>query len=131
MNHEELIQLALRAREKALATYSKFQVGAVVVTRSGKIYSGCNIEISSYGLTMCAERVAIFKALSEGEREFTHVALVAEVAGEPCYPCGACRQVLWDFAPKAEIICANTSGEIKVFQMRDLIPHAFGSDNLK
>ncbi|MBL7996023.1 cytidine deaminase [bacterium] len=129
MKNEELIKEAIRARENAIATYSDFRVGSVVVTRSGKVFTGCNVENSTYGLTMCAERVAIFKALSEGEREFTKIAVAADTP-QPCYPCGACRQIIWDFAPDAEIICANLHGQIEVFRAGDLIPHAFGANNL-
>ncbi len=130
LSHDKLFEFAQEARKRAIAPYSKFQVGAVVVTTEGKIFSGCNIEVSSYGLTLCAERVALFKALSEGEKNFSQIAVIADIKDEPCFPCGACRQVLWDFAPNAEIFCANTSGKIQVFQMSDLIPYAFGSDNL-
>ncbi|MBL7961086.1 cytidine deaminase [bacterium] len=129
MNNEELIKAAIRARENAIATYSDFRVGAVVVTKNGKIFTGCNVENSTYGLTMCAERVAIFKALSEGEREFTKIAVVADTP-QPCFPCGACRQIIWDFASGSEVICANLNNLVEVFKAEELIPHAFGANNL-
>ncbi len=129
MNRDELIEMAIKAREMALAPYSHFKVGAVVVTGNGKVFSGCNIENSTYGLTMCAERVAIFKALSEGERNFKTVVVVADTP-EPCFPCGACRQIIWDFAPKAEVICANLNKKSEVFPPSELIPHAFGAEHL-
>lgn len=129
MKNDELILLAIRARENAIATYSNFRVGAVVVTGSGKTFTGCNVENSTYGLTMCAERVAIFKALSEGEREFVKVVVVADTV-QPCYPCGACRQIIWDFAPAAEVVCANLNDQHEVFKAGDLIPNAFGANDL-
>jgi cytidine deaminase len=127
---KNLIDRAIQARTHAVAPYSHFQVGAIVMTNSGKIFTGCNIEDSSYGLTMCAERVAIFKALSEGERDFQYIVVAADL-NIPCYPCGACRQIIWDFAASAKIICANIQGQHEIYQASDLIPHAFGAENLK
>jgi cytidine deaminase len=127
---KDLIERAIQARKHAVAAYSHFQVGAIVVANSGKIFVGCNIENSSYGLTMCAERVAIFKALSEGEREFQYVVVAADLP-IPCYPCGACRQIIWDFASHAKIICANIQGRFEIYTAAELIPHAFGAENLK
>lgn len=129
MKNDELILMAIRARENAVAPYSDFRVGAAVVTESGKVFTGCNVENSTYGLTMCAERVAIFKALSEGEREFKKIVVVADTP-QPCYPCGACRQIIWDFAPNSEVICANLKNQHKEFKAEELIPHAFGANNL-
>lgn len=130
MKNEELIEQAIRARAMAVAPYSHFKVGALAVTKSGKIFTGCNVENSTYGLTMCAERVAIFKALSEGEREFVKVVVVADTP-EPCYPCGACRQIICDFAPDAEIICANLKNQHEVYMASELLPHAFGDGSFK
>ena len=129
MNNKELIALAIRARENAVATYSDFKVGSVIVTTSGRVFAGCNVENSTYGLTMCAERIAIFKALSEGERAFAKIVVVADTP-QPCYPCGACRQIIWDFAPGAEVVCANVQGDIEVFKAGELMPHAFGANDL-
>lgn len=129
MDIQRLIQIASEAREKAVAPYSGFKVGAALFCGDQRIYKGCNIEVSSYGLTMCAERVALFKALSDGAGDFKVLAIVAD-ADPVCYPCGACRQVIWDFAPDARIICANLKGHYELFDPRDLLPKAFGPANL-
>lgn len=121
---DNLITVAQNAKGQALAPYSKFQVGAALETAAGKIYTGCNIESSSYGLTCCAERVAIFKALSEGERDFVRIAVAADTE-EFCTPCGACRQVLWDYAKNLKILCVNRHGAVHTIQLRDLLPEAF------
>ena len=126
----QLIRKAAEARTKAVAPYSKFQVGAVAVTVDNRIFTGCNVEVSSYGLTMCAERVAIFKALSEGEKKFKAIVIVADTE-TVCYPCGACRQVIWDFAPDAKIICANLREQYEMYQPGELIPKAFGPESLQ
>ena len=119
-----LVEAARVARQHAMAAFSGFAVGAAIETSSGTIVSGCNIENASYGLTMCAERVAIFKALSEGHRSFRRVAVVAETE-EPTPPCGACRQILWEFGGDLEVIVANTRRELARFRLRDLLPHPF------
>ena len=124
MEYEELVNAAIRARETAIAPYSHFPVGAAIETTLGKIYSGCNIESSSYGLTLCAERVALFKALSEGERQFSAIA-IATAVDRFCPPCGACRQVLWDFARDITVILLSLSRKIDIMKMSDLFPHAF------
>jgi len=121
---QSLINVAQEARTRAIAPYSNFQVGAALETVDGKIYSGCNIENASYGLTMCAERVAIFKALSEGERKFKRLAIVAE-AKELTPPCGACRQIIWEFCGDISVALANGNGDVTVLPMRELYPHAF------
>ncbi len=120
----ELINSAEAARQRAVAPYSNFQVGAALETESGKIYSGCNIEVSSYGLTICAERVAIFKALSEGEKDFTQLVVTAKTR-DFCPPCGACRQVLIDYAPNIKIFMLNSEGEAKETTIAELLPEAF------
>ncbi len=127
---QSLINVAQEARTRAIAPYSNFQVGAALETVDGKIYSGCNIENASYGLTMCAERVAIFKALSEGERKFKRLAIVAE-AKELTPPCGACRQIIWEFCGDISVALANGNGAVTVLQMRELYPHAFDKSFLK
>ena len=129
MNAEPLIVAAATAREKAFAPFSKFQVGAALEAEDGTIVTGCNVESASYGLTMCAERVAIFKGVSEGHRRFRRVAIVT-AAETPTPPCGACRQLLWEFAPDAEVICANLKGKVARFTVRELIPAAFDASSL-
>ena len=124
----DLIELAKEYREHAYVPYSKFKVGAVVVTETGKVYGGCNIENSSYPLTNCAERTAIFKAVSEGETTLTALAVVADTEG-PCAPCGACRQVIAEFhIPK--VIMANMKGAVKTVTLGELLPFAFSSEDL-
>jgi cytidine deaminase len=120
-----LIQAARDARERALAPYSRFKVGAAIETADGRIITGCNIENASYGLTVCAERVAMFKALSEGHRQFVRIAVVADTQA-PTSPCGACRQVLWEFGRDLEVILANLETVIGRHTMKELLPHPFG-----
>jgi cytidine deaminase len=123
---EELIKAAVEAREQAVAPYSKFKVGAVVETADGEIFKGCNIESSSYGLTVCAERVAIWKALSEGNRKFTRLVVVADTE-TLTPPCGTCRQIIWEFCRDATVIFANLHGQSESFNMAELLPRAFDS----
>ena len=121
---DRLVAAARAARDHAIATYSHFKVGAALLSRTGKIYAGCNVENASYGLTMCAERVALFKALSEGEREFAAIVVVADTAA-PTPPCGPCRQLLWEFCGDVSVIMATPTGVVAEFQMRDLLPLPF------
>jgi len=122
--HDALIAAARTAREHAHAPYSNFRVGAAVRAKSGRIFTGCNVENSTYGLTLCAERVAIFKAVSEGERGFDAVAVVTDTdALTP--PCGACRQIIWEFCGDAEVVLANLKGKVEVLQMSALFPRPF------
>ena len=121
---QPLIEAAQRARLQSVAPFSNFLVGAAVKTESGKVYTGCNIESASYGLTVCAERVAIWKALSEGERNFTALAVMADTE-TLTPPCGTCRQIIWEFARGADIVFANLKGESEVFHIADLLPRAF------
>ena len=125
----DLIAAASKAREHAHAPYSHFRVGAALRANSGRIFTGCNIENSTFGLTLCAERVAVFKAISEGERGFNAVAVVADTE-RLTPPCGACRQILWEFCRDAEVILANLSGQITVRRMSDLFPDAFDASFL-
>ena len=132
---KKLIRLALKARENAYAPYSNYMVGAAVLTGSGKIYTGCNIENASYGATNCAERTAIFKAVSEGERSVDTICIVGGKSGEEpssyAYPCGMCRQVIWEFGnDKTKIIVANSEDNFKVYSMKEILPFAFSKDNL-
>jgi cytidine deaminase len=125
-----LVVAAAAARLNAFAPYSRFPVGAALEAEDGAIFSGCNIESASYGLTMCAERVAIFKGVSEGRRRFKCVAIVADTK-LPTPPCGACRQLLWEFAPNAEVILANLHGVEKRYTMHELLPEAFDVNRLQ
>lgn len=126
---DPLVAAATAARDRAFAPFSRFQVGAALEADDGSIVAGCNVESASYGLTMCAERVAVFKGVSEGRRNFKRVAVVTDTE-TPTPPCGACRQVLWEFAPDAEVILANLSGTVLRFTMRELLPAAFDAKRL-
>ena len=125
---KELNEIARKYREFSYSPYSKFKVGAAVQTKKGNVYGGCNIENSSYPVTNCAERTAIFKAVSEGEREIEAIALIADTEG-PCSPCGACRQVMGEFHID-RIIMANLKGDIKETNTRELLPFAFSGEDL-
>ena len=128
-DYDTLISAAKQARENAHAPYSNFRVGAALRATSGRIFTGCNVENATYGLTVCAERVAILKAISEGERGFDAISVVTDTdALTP--PCGACRQLIWEFCGDAPVILANLKGKTEVIQMRDLFPKPFDSSNL-
>ena len=129
MNPEELIARAKEARENACAGYSHYQVGAALAAASGKVYTGCNIENSTYGLTVCAERVALWKALSEGERQFTQIAVVTS-SEPPASPCGACRQLLWEYCGNINVILANVQGFRKTLDLAEIFPHPFDQSSL-
>jgi len=126
INKNKLIQAAAKARENAVAPYSKFKVGAALLTKLGEIIGGANVESASYGLTCCAERIALFKALTDGKKKFVAVAVVARCDGGPM-PCGACRQLLAEYAPDAKVFVAdsNTLKKAREFTVRDLLPSAF------
>jgi cytidine deaminase len=121
---DALIAAARRARKHARAEFSDFKVGAAIETADGTVVTGCNIENATYGLTICAERVAIYKALSEGHRRFRRIAIVCD-PHEPTPPCGACRQVLWEFGGNIEIILANLKRETGRHRLHDLLPQPF------
>jgi cytidine deaminase len=121
---DALVTAARAAREQAVADYSKFKVGAAVETEDGAIVTGCNIENATYGLTICAERVAIFKALSEGHRAFKRIAIVADTE-TPTPPCGACRQIIWEFCGDIDVILANLETVAALMQIKDLLPLPF------
>jgi len=123
---DPLISAALRARENAHAPFSKFKVGAAVEDGAGRIHSGCNVENATYGLTVCAERIAVFKAISEGARGFKRVAVVADT-DTLTPPCGACRQILWEFCGDIEIVLANLNGKSETLRLVDLFPRPFDS----
>jgi cytidine deaminase len=126
MKPEELLALAKQAMLGAYAPYSGFYVGAALLTASGKVYTGCNIENASYTPTICAERTAISKAVSEGYLKFKRIAIAGR-SEDFCVPCGVCRQVMMEFAPDLEIICLNGKGEAKHFTLRELLPYGFDS----
>src|SRR3982750_723628 len=119
-----LIAAAREVRERAYAPFSNFRVGAAVETADGEIYTGCNIESASYGLTVCAERVAIWKALSECERDFTDLVIVVDTE-QLTPPCGTCRQIIWEYTKDAKITLANLKGQSEVVDIRELLPKAF------
>ena len=121
---DPLVDAARRAREHAMARFSGFKVGAALETADGTIVTGCNLENATYGLTVCAERVAMFKALSEGHREFRRVAVVADTQ-EPTPPCGACRQILWEFGGDLEVLLANLTNDTGLHRLKDLLPLPF------
>ncbi|HUI43114.1 MAG TPA: cytidine deaminase [Terriglobia bacterium] len=129
MTAEDLAQAALAARLNAYAPFSNFRVGAALETAGGKVYSGCNVENATYGLTVCAERVALWKAISEGERAFIRIA-VASDSLKPITPCGACRQLLWEFGGDLEVILATPQGQLESRRLKDLLPEAFDRDAL-
>ena len=124
ISERELIAAARQARRHARAAFSSFKVGAALETRDGAIVTGCNIENATYGLTICAERVAMFKAVSEGRRHFRRVAIVADTQA-PTPPCGACRQILWEFGGNLEIRLANLTTELGVHRLKELLPLPF------
>jgi len=121
---ERLVDAARAARERAVADFSGFKVGAALETTDGHIITGCNIENATYGLTVCAERVAIFKALSEGHRAFRRMVVVADTES-PTPPCGACRQIMWEFCGDIEVVIANLDAVTATVQMKDLLPLPF------
>ena len=129
-SENQLIEAAMEARLRSVAPFSNFLVGAALQTAAGKVFTGCNVESASYGLTVCAERVAIWKALSEGERDFTHLVVVADTeALTP--PCGTCRQIIWEFCKHATIVLANLRGQREEVHILDLLPRAFDARFLK
>jgi cytidine deaminase len=127
---QELIDAAADVRERAFAPYSNFKVGAAVETENGDIYTGCNVESASYGLTVCAERVAIWKGISRGVTKFGRIAVVVDTE-ELTPPCGTCRQIIWEFCGDVPVILANLDGKTETIQMRELLPRAFDSKFLK
>ena len=126
---DPLVQAALGARQNAHAPFSHFQVGAALEDSAGRIHTGCNVENASYGLTLCAERVAVFKAISEGARQFRRVAVVADT-DTLTPPCGACRQILWEFCGDAELVLANLRGKTETLRLKDLLPRPFDASFL-
>ncbi len=134
MNDKELITAAIKARELAYAPYSNHKVGAALLTKSGKVYTGCNVENAAYSPSNCAERTAVFKAVSEGEREFTAIAVVGGMGDNlspMCAPCGVCRQVLAEFCDGDLRIIMGTEDNIVTSTLAELLPHSFGKSDLK
>ncbi|NLV77277.1 MAG: cytidine deaminase [Tissierellia bacterium] len=129
MDRKYLIKRALEAQKKAYVPYSKFRVGSAVLTEDGSIYTGCNIEISSYSPTLCAERTAIFKAISEGHKKIKAIAVVGD--SDYTYPCGVCRQVIREFGKDAIVIVANSEDDYREYTLDELLPHSFGPEDLK
>ena len=128
--NKKLIEAAVKARENARAPFSRFKVGAALAAKNGKIFTGCNVENASYGLTMCAERVAVFKAVSEGESEFASIAVAADTE-ELTPPCGPCRQIIWEFCGDIPVTMANLKGKTETVKMSELLPRAFDSKFLE
>jgi cytidine deaminase len=128
--YQSLIEEAQKARLNAFAPYSKFRVGAAILTSDGRIFTGCNIENSSFSLTICAERVAIFKAISHGSLNFKAIAVISDDHGFTL-PCGACRQVLFELAGDIEFVMMNTKKRIKIMRLNSLLPFAFSGINLR
>ena len=124
---DQLIEKAIQMREKAMASYSKYKVGSAVLTESGKIFGGCNVESSSYGLTCCAERIALYNAISNGYKKFAALAVATKNGGEPC---GACRQVIWDLCGEISIYITDISGNITNKTSSELLPNAFDKSSL-
>lgn len=129
MTYRALAKRALAARKFSHSPFSHFRVGAAVLSSTGKVFTGCNIENSSYGLTMCAERTALFKGVSEGHKKFKAIAIASDMKNLTP-PCGACRQVIIDLAGNIDVILVNSRGTMKVFTMNDLLPHAFTKKDL-
>jgi cytidine deaminase len=129
MTNEELVARADAARRYAYAPYSHFTVGAALLCEDGTVYTGCNIEGASFGNTICAERTALCKAVSEGARRFRTLAVIGDSDG-PCAPCGICRQMLWEFAPELTVLCADRTGRYEETTLRELLPRAFSGSDL-
>lgn len=130
MTDKELVSLAKEAMESAYAPYSHFKVGAALLAKDGTVFKGCNIENASYGATNCAERTAIFKAVSEGYREFEAVAIVAG-SGDYASPCGICRQVLFEFMPDGKVILDSEEKGMVIYTVRELLPAGFSASDIK
>lgn len=130
MNYDELVNQAYQAQKKAYVPYSHFPVGAALLTEDDQVYLGCNIENAAYSMTNCAERTAVFKAVSEGQRRFKAIAVVANTE-DYCTPCGACRQVLTEFSPEMDVILVNKKGEKKIVKASELLPGFFSRKDMK
>lgn len=129
MNNSDLVAIAKTMLPKAYVPYSNFPVGAAILCEDGTVYTGCNIENASYGVTICAERAAICRAICDGNRKIVKVAVIAET-DDYCYPCGACRQVLFEFNPNMKVVCGRRDGDTIEHEITELLPHAFGPSTL-
>jgi cytidine deaminase len=130
MTNRELMDIAVGMLEHSYCPYSRFPVGAALLCEDGRVYTGCNVENAAYGQSICAERTALVKAVSEGRRGGFVKLAVAGRSEDFCWPCGACRQMLWEFAPELEVLCGNAAGEIASQPLRALLPHGFGPAHL-
>ena len=133
MTHKQLAKLAIQAKALAYAPYSNFYVGAALLAKNGKVYSGCNVESAAFSPTSCAERAALVKAVSEGERDFAAIAVTGGPDGaDYCYPCGVCRQMLYEFGgDDLQVIVAKTTEDYQVYPLSELLPHGFGAKDLR
>lgn len=129
MKYDELLEQAKKAKEYAYVPYSNFRVGAALLGKSGKVYTGCNVENAAYGVTNCAERTALFKAVSEGEREFTAIAVTSD-SDDITYPCGVCRQALVEFAPDMDVVSSNRELEFEILRADELLPRYFSGKEM-
>lgn len=130
MDHQKLAEIATKAKINSFSPYSNFRVGSALLTEEGEIFTGCNIENASYGLTICAERTAIFKAYSEGKRKFKTIAIASDDKNF-CPPCGACRQIIWELCGDIDVVLVDGNGNLKIFKASDFLPFPFGDKNLK
>ena len=130
MTDEKLLELALDARKNAYVPYSGYAVGAALLAEDGRVFTGCNVENAAYGNTLCAERTALVKAVSEGRRAFTRLAVAGD-SGDPCWPCGACRQMLREFGADLRVLCADRNGRFRAFALDELLPHGFGAETME
>lgn len=125
MTDKELLSIAFDTMNKAYAPYSGYKVGAAIECRDGTVFTGCNVENSAYGETICAERAAVIAAVSAGKKDFARIAIVPSGGNEYCTPCGSCRQVIAEFTPDAELLCARADGRYASYRLSELLPHAF------
>ena len=130
MTDERLLEMAIEARKNAYVPYSGYAVGAALETKDGRVFTGCNVENAAYGNTLCAERTALVKAVSEGRRAFTRLAVAGD-SGDPCWPCGACRQMLREFGADLRVLCADRNGRFRAFALDELLPHGFGAETME
>jgi len=128
MTDRTLINIAMEAAKKSYSPYSRFPVGAALECNNGKVYTGCNIENVALGCTVCAEQVAVFKAVSEGETKFKRLAVYAGSGSNYCFPCGTCRQVMLEFSPHIEVLCAKADGRYVSYMLNELLPASFNKD---
>lgn len=131
MTDRELVHLALEARKHAYAPYSHFAVGAALLCQDGRVFTGCNVENSAYGSTICAERTALVKAVSEGCATGWTTIAIAGSGSDACWPCGACRQMLYEFAPNLRVLAARWDGTFEIALLSQLLPHGFGPESLQ